>query len=150
MVAEPGGQTRGGRYAGTDCLTEICCGRHRHGRSWRNLVVRRQGLSRLRLARLQARGVVIDREGAEDKVDWKRLDDRTKAGFAEIEVARETVVENGVVCTLMPDDIHGVRKESATPSVSLHVYGRNLAVTGRAEYDPINKRVYPCPERKRK
>ena len=95
-------------------------------------------------------GVVIGLEGAEVNVDWKRLDDGTKDGFAEIEVARETVVENGVVCTLMPDDIHGVRNESTTPSVSLHVYGRNLAVTGRSEYDPINKRVYPCPERKRK
>ncbi len=95
-------------------------------------------------------GVVIGLEGEEINVDWRRLDDGAEDGFADIEVARETTIRQGVTCTLMSDDIHSVRNEGDTPSLSLHVYGRNLATTGRSEFDPINKRQYPCPERKRK
>ena len=49
----------------------------------------------------------------------------------------------------MPDDIHSVRNLGDTPTLSLHIYGKSLAITNRNEYDPEAKIVRPCPKRKR-
>lgn len=97
----------------------------------------------------QTWGVVVGIDGVEINVDWHRLDDGTKSGFADLEPTRETEVTRGTVCTLMPDDIHGVRNDGDVPSVSLHVYGRTLARLDRSEFDPVNKTQKPCPQRKR-
>ena len=51
---------------------------------------------------------------------------------------------------LLPDDIHSVRNEGDTPSLSLHMYGKALAKVERSEFDPINKTQRPCPQRVRK
>ena len=85
----------------------------------------------------------------EEGVDWRRKDDGSTPGFADLEMAKETDITRGVVCTLMPDDIHGVRNDGDVPSVSLHVYGKVLATLDRSEFDPINKTQKPCPQRKR-
>jgi len=97
----------------------------------------------------QTWGVVVGIDGAEVNVDWRRLDDGSKPDFAELERARETSITRGVVCSLMPDDIHGVRNDGDVTSMSLHVYGKSLTHTNRSEFDPINKTRKPCPVRKR-
>ncbi len=94
-------------------------------------------------------GVVIGLEGEETNVTWRRLDDGATAGHAELEKAAETTVRCGDVCRLMPADIHSVRNDGAEDSMSLHIYGRDLATTGRSEFDPINKVERPCPVRKK-
>lgn len=98
----------------------------------------------------QTWGMVVGIDGAEVNVDWRRLDDGSKPGFADLEIAKETVVGHGDIVSFMPDDIHGVRNEGDVTSLSLHVYGKTLATLERSEFDPINKVQRLCPQRKRK
>jgi predicted metal-dependent enzyme (double-stranded beta helix superfamily) len=97
----------------------------------------------------QTWGVVVGIDGVEVNVDWRRLDDRSKAGFADLEIDHETIVTRGTVARFMPDDIHGVRNDGDVPSLSLHIYGASLSTVNRSEFDPINKAQKPCPQRKR-
>jgi len=97
----------------------------------------------------QTWGAVVGIDGVEVNVDWRRLDDKSKQGFADLEVSKETDVSNGVVVSFLPDDIHGVRNDGDVPSLSLHIYGAAPSSMDRSEFDPINKTEKPCPQRKR-
>jgi predicted metal-dependent enzyme (double-stranded beta helix superfamily) len=97
----------------------------------------------------QTWGVVVGLDGSEANVTWRRLDDGTQAGYAEVEKAEEAMVEWGHVVTLLPHDIHSVHNDGADTSLSLHIYGRNLATVERSEFDPLAKTVRPCPKRQR-
>lgn len=97
----------------------------------------------------QTWGVVIGLEGEEHNVSWERRDDGSKSGFAELAKSEEVVMRNGDVCCLLPDEIHSVRNEGDELSMSLHIYGRNLAHVNRSEFDPIASVQRPCPVRKR-
>ncbi len=97
----------------------------------------------------QTWGIVIGIDGVEVNVDWRRLDDGSKQGFADIENSKETDVSKGVVVSFLPDNIHGVRNDGGVPSLSLHVYGAAPSSMDRSEFDPINKTQIPCPQRKR-
>lgn len=98
----------------------------------------------------QTWGIVVGIDGVEVNVDWRRLDDGLKPGYAELEIAQETAVGHGDIVSFLPDDIHGVRNDGDVTSLSLHVYGRTLATLERSEFDPINKIQRLCPQRKRK
>lgn len=98
----------------------------------------------------QTWGVVVGIDGTEINTEWRRLDDGSEPGFAELEITRETRVCRGDMVAFLPNDIHSVRNDSDRPSLSLHIYGRVLANLERSEFDPINKRQYPCPQRFRK
>ena len=98
----------------------------------------------------QTWGVVVGIDGTEMNIEWRRLDDGSEPGYAELKKYRETKVSKGDVLTFMPNDIHSVRNDSDRPSLSLHIYGRVLANLERSEFDPINKCQYPCPQRIRK
>jgi predicted metal-dependent enzyme (double-stranded beta helix superfamily) len=88
-------------------------------------------------------------EGSERNINWRRLDDGSRAGFADLVQHESILVGNGDVLRFMPDDIHSVRNEGDTPSLSLHVYGRSLARVARLEFDPIAKVQRLCPQRVR-
>ena len=98
----------------------------------------------------QTWGVVVGIDGMEMNIEWRRLDDGSKPGYAELKKYRETKVSKGDVLTFMPNDIHSVRNDGDRPSLSLHIYGRVLANLERSEFDPINKHQRPCPQRVRK
>ena len=98
----------------------------------------------------QTWGVVVGIEGVEVNINWRRLDDGSNPDFAELETAEERQIRNGDVVPLLPDDIHSVRNEGETTSLSLHVYGRALSSLERYEFDPINKIRRVCPQRKRR
>ena len=97
----------------------------------------------------QTWGVVVGLDGEEINVDWRRLDDGSQPGYAELETAKETTVTQGAVVSFLPNDIHSVRNDGDVPSLSLHVYGNTLSAMKRSEFDPINKTQKPCPQRKR-
>lgn len=80
--------------------------------------------------------VVVGVEGAETNTYWKRLDDGTRPGYAEIERAGKEVVGPGAVVAMLPDAIHSVDNETDRVTLSLHVYGRHLNYIGRSEFDP--------------
>jgi predicted metal-dependent enzyme (double-stranded beta helix superfamily) len=92
---------------------------------------------------------IVGLEGVERNIGWRRLDDGGRPGHAELENAGEIVMRHGTVCTLLPDEIHSVRNEGETLSLSLHIYGRNLARVERNEFVPEENIVRPCPQRKR-
>jgi predicted metal-dependent enzyme (double-stranded beta helix superfamily) len=75
-------------------------------------------------------------DGYERNTFWSRVDDGSRPGFAQIRKRREMVVGPGDVLTLLPDAIHSVVNESAQVTVSLHVYGYNLNLARRSEFDP--------------
>ncbi len=94
-------------------------------------------------------GVVVGLEGEETNVTWRRHDDGSTPGYADLERSQEMPVRCGDICRLQARDIHSVRNDGQTDSMSLHIYGRDLAATGRSEYDPINKIQRPCPVRRK-
>lgn len=98
----------------------------------------------------QTWGVVIGIEGEEINVNWRRDDDATVPGHAVLCVAEEIVVGEGEALAFMPDDIHSVCNEGATPSLSLHVYGKALSSLARSEFDPVGQIQRPCPQRVRR
>ena len=98
----------------------------------------------------QTWGIVVGLDGQETNVNWLRRDDGSKPGFADIYSNHELVVGRGDVAVFMPNDIHSVRNDGDTTTLSLHVYGRSLAHTARSEFDPDAKTVKPCPRRERK
>jgi len=87
--------------------------------------------------------VVAGVDGPEKNVHWKRRDDGTRPGYAELEKADEEVIGPGEVVTFLPDAIHSVVNETDAVTVSLHVYGKHLNYTGRSQFDPENKVEMP-------
>ena len=80
--------------------------------------------------------VVAGVDGPEKNIFWKRVDDGSRSGYAEIRKVGEKVFGPGEVVSFLPDAIHSVVNETDRVTVSLHVYGKNLNYTGRSQFDP--------------
>lgn len=87
--------------------------------------------------------VVAGIEGEETEVNFKRLDDGSSPGYAELKRGREEVLRSGMVGICLPEDIHSVTNKGDVVSVSLHTYGLHLNHTGRSEFDVEAKREKP-------
>ena len=87
--------------------------------------------------------LVVGLEGTEQESFWRRTDDGSRPGFAELEAEGDRIVTAGDVSLCMPEDIHGVRNVGAEPSLSLHTYGRHINFTGRSEFDPDRREERP-------
>ena len=85
--------------------------------------------------------VVVGLAGNERNSLWRRLDDGSRPGYAEIEKLETKVVSPGEVLAMTADDIHSVANSGEEVSYTLHVYGQNLESTGRRQYDPEAKSV---------
>ena len=82
-------------------------------------------------------------EGEEYETHWQRNDDGSQSGYAELEQTGVTVMKVGDTSVCLPEEIHGVWNQGATPSVSLHTYGRHINFTGRSCFDPANNQEIP-------
>lgn len=80
--------------------------------------------------------VVAGVDGDERNVFWKRLDDGSRPGYAQIRRQGEKVFGAGDVLTLLPGAIHSVHNDTSLVTVSLHVYGYNLNLATRSQFDP--------------
>jgi predicted metal-dependent enzyme (double-stranded beta helix superfamily) len=98
----------------------------------------------------QTWGVVVGLDGTETNTNWRRLDDGSVAGYAEVEVAGEVIAGAGDCILLRPDDIHSVRNDGDETALSLHIYGRSLRHVNRSEFNPLAKTRQPCPIRTRR
>ncbi|MBM08751.1 MAG: hypothetical protein CMF69_04135 [Magnetovibrio sp.] len=98
----------------------------------------------------QTWGVVLGINGIETNIGWQRLDDGSRPGHAKLTKVSETNIGKGEAVHFLPDDIHSVFNNGDGPSLSSHIYGRDLANVERSEFDPINKLERPCPKRIRK
>jgi predicted metal-dependent enzyme (double-stranded beta helix superfamily) len=88
-------------------------------------------------------GIVVGLEGAEKNIFWRRLDDGSQAGYAELQRVGEMVCVLGQAVVLPSSTIHSVENTTEQASVSLHVYGKNVYYTGRSQFDVVNKRELP-------
>lgn len=88
-------------------------------------------------------GIVVGLSGAERNIFWRRLDDGSRAGYAELERVGEMDCVLGQAVALPSTTIHSVENMTSKPSVSLHVYGKNVYYTGRSQFDIVNKRELP-------
>lgn len=87
--------------------------------------------------------VVTGVDGPERNTFWKRLDDGSRPGYAEIISEGTRVFGPGEVVSFLPDDIHSVTNETDQVTVSLHIYGKHLNYTGRSQFDPNAKTEMP-------
>jgi predicted metal-dependent enzyme (double-stranded beta helix superfamily) len=98
----------------------------------------------------QTWGVVVGLDGHETNINWRRLDDGSRPGHAELAVQNEVVVKQGDVLAFLPDDIHSVRNDDSETTLSLHIYGKSLPRIDRSEFDPEAQVQRPCPKRVRR
>lgn len=80
--------------------------------------------------------VVVGIEGSERNTLWRRLDDGARPGHAEIDRLETKALGPGDVLTMDSAAIHSVENGADEISYTLHVYGQNLATSGRRQYDP--------------
>jgi len=68
---------------------------------------------------------------------FRRLDDRSREDFAQLEKIGPSVVKPGQISLLIPveDDIHEMRNPSDQLTVEIHVYGDDLVGLPRYSYD---------------
>jgi predicted metal-dependent enzyme (double-stranded beta helix superfamily) len=86
-------------------------------------------------------GVVVGVEGDEVNTFYKRVDDGSREGYAELKKLSEKTFTPGEVIAITPEIIHSVHNDTDKISVSLHIYGRHINYTGRSKYDPDKKTV---------
>lgn len=94
--------------------------------------------------------VVAGVDGVERNTFWRRLDDGSRSGYAEIRRQGDKLFGPGDVVTLMPDAIHSVVNETSVVTVSLHTYGMHLNYTGRLEFDPDRNTAGPVTRKIRR
>jgi predicted metal-dependent enzyme (double-stranded beta helix superfamily) len=88
--------------------------------------------------------VVVSVEGQELNKVYRRIDDGTQPGHAELEQVREVMVEPGTGIALMPEDIHSIHTAGTTSTRHLHVYGLALEkLDERQGFDLDAKTVQP-------
>lgn len=88
-------------------------------------------------------GVIGQYEGFEDETRFRRTDDGSRSGFAELEPASQHTFRPGDVSHVYPPDrdVHRIMNNSATPTVSIHIYGGDIGSQRRHSFNLENGRV---------
>jgi predicted metal-dependent enzyme (double-stranded beta helix superfamily) len=86
-------------------------------------------------------GLVVGVEGDEVNTFYKRVDDGSREGHAELRELSKKVFSPGEVVGITPEIIHSVHNDGAEISVSLHIYGRHINHTNRCKFDPEKQTV---------
>ena len=87
--------------------------------------------------------VIAGVDGEETNAFWKRLDDGSREGYAELAKTGEKGFGQGEVLAMLPGAIHSVENRTDQVTVSLHTYGMNVNYTERSQYDPEQKLAKP-------
>lgn len=82
-------------------------------------------------------------DGPEKNEFFKRVDDRSRPGYAELEKIGEKVFEVGKVIAMPAGAIHSVWNDTDKVTVSLHIYGKHINFTGRSQFDPEKRTETP-------
>jgi predicted metal-dependent enzyme (double-stranded beta helix superfamily) len=88
-------------------------------------------------------GLVGVLENELQETRFRRRDDGSKEGYAELEVTATNRNTKGMVSTLLPpdNDIHEMLNITQKNTVEVHVYGKDLANLQRLRFDPEQKTV---------
>ena len=78
---------------------------------------------------------------------YQRLDDGARPDYCELKEVRSVEICQGGVSYLLPpyEEIHWIGNTSEQPTISLHVYGRDLDQVN--VFDPVTGRVTPMQVR---
>ncbi len=87
--------------------------------------------------------VVVGVTGPEKNTFWKRVDDRSLEGHAELQKIEEKTISIGDVVSMKTGEIHSVDNETTETTLSFHVYGKHLNHTGRSQFDVENSQEIP-------
>ncbi len=93
----------------------------------------------------QTWGLIGILENAIQETRYRRVDDRSRDGYAKIEKDRAMLMNPGEISLLVPgvDEIHRLDNFSDRPTVEIHVYGKDLVGLPRYSYDPETCVVTP-------
>lgn len=87
--------------------------------------------------------VIAGLEGWETNHRWKRVDDGSVAGYADVRRDRSERIDAGTIVSMTPDTIHSLHNDSGGKSVTLHIYGVNVDYTDRHKFDPVRHSIAP-------
>jgi len=81
---------------------------------------------------------------------FRRVDDRSKEGFARLEQDRRSEFKSGEITLLIPDvdEIHQMDNLTDRPTVEIHVYGQDLRGLDRCRYNLETGAISPFMTRK--
>lgn len=74
-------------------------------------------------------------EGVERNVRYRRVDDGSREGHAQLEVKKEFDADPGELVCIRTGGIHKVTNETDRLTLSLHTYGRHVNFTNRVQFD---------------
>lgn len=80
--------------------------------------------------------VVAGVEGEERNRHWRRRDDGSRPGHADVYEIGDEIIGPGQVLPMLPSAIHSVANETDATTLSLHVYGMHPNYTARSQFDP--------------
>ena len=88
-------------------------------------------------------GLVGVLENELQETRFRRRDDRSKEGYAELETTAVKSNQAGMVSTLLApeDDIHEMLNVTQKNTVEVHVYGKDLANMQRLQFDVAKQSV---------
>jgi len=89
-------------------------------------------------------GLVAVYAGVEEETVYKRLDDGSTPGYASLEkVGTQRNAKRSISLVIPPEqEIHSIRNPGTTPSISIHVYGGDLASMPRHRFDVDGEAVH--------
>ena len=79
--------------------------------------------------------VVAGVEGPECNISYKRLDDGTRPGYAELAIKNDLIATEGELVCMKTGGIHSVQNDSDSVTLSLHTYGKHFNHTNRSQFD---------------
>ncbi len=89
-------------------------------------------------------GLVGLYKGKQEETVYRRVDSGELEGYAQLEVAGVYSIKSGDIYRLLPPegDIHSVKATTVfTPSISIHVMGKDIGSIWRHQYNPEQKSV---------
>jgi predicted enzyme related to lactoylglutathione lyase len=92
----------------------------------------------------RAWGLVGVYQGRQREKVYRRLDDGSRADFADLLQVAENILTPGDITTLLPPegDIHMIETISAEASISIHLLGNDIGCEHRHRYDVEHKAVH--------
>ncbi len=82
-------------------------------------------------------GMIGVLDNALTETRFRRVDDRSKEGYAQLEKDRDHLVKPGELTLLIPevDEIHQMDNFTDRPTVEIHCYGQDLRGLNRVRYN---------------
>ena len=79
--------------------------------------------------------VVAGVEGVERNIWYKRIDDRGRSDYAELDIKMEKSADAGDLVCMKTGGIHMVQNETDKVTLSLHTYGKHINFTERSQFN---------------